>query len=371
MAVPFLSITTTGTLRNNYSGWVGHHFRPSGRFLVSSIGRYVASGNSQSHDVMLRYGSSCLFSGTINTSGESTGTYVYLATPTILLASGQNYNLQTFEHNGGDYWFDSNLIVSGVSGAILGHANGDSYYSSPNNSYVPTNFLFDLVAEPADLNSDASLIPLGTTSSLSLDTGFDYSNPTADLLGAAIPADPTLDYSDPKTYKEPIYFSLINGGIFDLSGILTDSNSGHYINFSGARLWPLFQLKGLSVAGQMFVVGGKNEIEGSPGAPCLVMHNQGVFQFRLSVASGSHNISVNVKQAANISPRPSLVIRKNPDIGLVSDVTSGAMSSTDWTTIGPVVFETTVDGAVWVELRNNAATQYNITPCFWDHVTVS
>lgn len=119
------------------------------------------------------------------------------------------------------------------------------------------------------------------------------------------------------------------------------------------------------------VIGARDNTEGDPSQPSLRMDARGVWRFRWVVESGARTASINVKQAANASPRPTLVIKANPSIGVNSDVTGTAGSGTGWVTIGPVNAAPTSDGVLWVELRNNYDAQYQGAPCYWDHVVVT
>jgi hypothetical protein len=79
---------------------------------------------------------------------------------------------------------------------------------------------------------------------------------------------------------------------------------------------------------------------------------------------------VNVKQAANASPRPSMVVKANPAIGLNTDTTGTAAAGAGWIVIGPITVNPTSDGATWVELRNNLETVTRAY-CYWDHIVTT
>jgi hypothetical protein len=93
---------------------------------------------------------------------------------------------------------------------------------------------------------------------------------------------------------------------------------------------------------------------------------RGTLRSRCKVQSGDRSISIDVKQPANLSPRPSLVVCKNADLGLTQDVTAVAASGTGWVTIVGE-FTPSADGAVWFELRNNLDGH---RPCYWDNLTL-
>ena len=112
----------------------------------------------------------------------------------------------------------------------------------------------------------------------------------------------------------------------------------------------------------------KSETEGSPAPPCLKLGGYGTHHFRWAVSSGTRSISVKTKQAANLSPRPALVVRANTDIGVLADATAVAGSSTDWITVGPVTVVTSGTGGLWVELQNR---QSGWAACYFDAIAVT
>lgn len=117
-----------------------------------------------------------------------------------------------------------------------------------------------------------------------------------------------------------------------------------------------------------FSRGGKNTSEGDPSQPSLELIANGVWRFRWVVQSGTRGVSVNVKQSVNYSPRPSIIVKANPDIGVNADVTATAGSGTGWVTIGPANITPSSAGAVWVELHANYDGP---TSSFWDNVQVT
>ena len=94
---------------------------------------------------------------------------------------------------------------------------------------------------------------------------------------------------------------------------------------------------------------------------------RGALRSRAKVKPGSRSISIDVKQAANLSPRPTLVVRKNAAVGLAEDVTATATSGTGWVTV-TASFTATADGAVWFELRNNLDGYF---PCLFDKLLLA
>jgi len=145
--------TTAGTVRNDYSGFVGMKFTTGASSVtVSQLGRWVVSGNTGSHTVKLTLASTGVdVSGgsvTVNTSGQTAGQYAYvnLSSP-ITLPASTAYYLSTNETVGGDSWLDSNTTLS-TSG--VASCNNAEFYASgwvagnstANTSFGPVSFAY-------------------------------------------------------------------------------------------------------------------------------------------------------------------------------------------------------------------------------------
>lgn len=118
-------------------------------------------------------------------------------------------------------------------------------------------------------------------------------------------------------------------------------------------------------------MGGRSETEYYVSATSLVMQTRGRWRFRHNAASGDRSLSVWVKQAANQSPRPTIVVRENRALGLMADAVATAGSGTGWVQIGPVNFTLNANGAVWVTLEANYHGNGTPAPCYWDTVVRS
>lgn len=111
------NVTLNGaSARNNYTGWVGYRFRVGDSALtVNKLGRWVISGNSQTHTVKLVDITGADVSGgsvTVATSGATAGAFAYttLSSP-VTLAANSYYFLLTQETSGGDQWYDYPAIL--------------------------------------------------------------------------------------------------------------------------------------------------------------------------------------------------------------------------------------------------------------------
>ena len=153
--VPVISASNlSSTVRSNYTGWVGFKFTVgSTPLIVSRLGRWVRSGNTNSHAVKLVASNGTDISGgtaTVNTSGAAPGQFAYglLSSPITLLAT-TTYYVVSQEVSGGDSWYDweTSLTPSGaitVDRAAYAANNSTTYtlVGSTGNSYVPVSFLY-------------------------------------------------------------------------------------------------------------------------------------------------------------------------------------------------------------------------------------
>jgi hypothetical protein len=135
-------------------------------------------------------------------------------------------------------------------------------------------------------------------------------------------------------------------------------------------------INGDGTLGRILQVGVlRNNSDGSPLQPSLqvdIPNSPGVggfWRFQWGVKVGTRTIQVNCKQAVNLSPRPTMVIKANSGV-LASDVSTSAPSGTGWVTIGPVTITALSTGMLWVELHNNY-TAASSSPAYFDHIVVT
>lgn len=141
---PFLTGQTLGTLRNNLTGKVGFEFRPTSNMTVTQLGRWVVSGNSGSHVLELRTVTNTLLqSCTVNTSGATSGQYLYGTITAQSLSGGTNYMVVSNETSSGDQWYDLDTTITTSSGTLVGSQAGTGANNGDGaHSYVPVNFQF-------------------------------------------------------------------------------------------------------------------------------------------------------------------------------------------------------------------------------------
>jgi len=122
--ITLLTGATLGTLRNDYSGWVGMNFVVGSNPLqVSALGRIYIDGNSQRHQLRLVHAAT----GTIMASVQwmpAGGThnqinYATLPSP-VILAANTEYYLASQEEAGGDsyYNYDTRITTTAAAGVL-------------------------------------------------------------------------------------------------------------------------------------------------------------------------------------------------------------------------------------------------------------
>ncbi|HLG95342.1 MAG TPA: immunoglobulin domain-containing protein [Bryobacteraceae bacterium] len=142
-----------GTLRNNYSGWVGSAVKVGAApIVVSGIGRIAVAGNTQSHTVKLVDASTGMDvpngSATVTPATATPGTMAYAALPAaVTLNANHTYYLMTQESLGGDQWYDLNTTVqtasvATVTSAVYGAAAPYVPIGGSAQSYGPVDLLF-------------------------------------------------------------------------------------------------------------------------------------------------------------------------------------------------------------------------------------
>lgn len=144
---------TLGTLRNDFTGCVGFAFTPNSAITITDLGRWVVSGNSQSHTVLIMDGSSpfsTIVSAAVNTSGAMAGAFLFASVTPTVLTSGHGYWIGTVETNAGDQFYnnDTTITVTGAAteGVSAFHsgtcpASFGSSTASPH-AFGPVNFKY-------------------------------------------------------------------------------------------------------------------------------------------------------------------------------------------------------------------------------------
>ncbi|MBV8730114.1 MAG: immunoglobulin domain-containing protein [Acidobacteriia bacterium] len=149
----FVTSESLGTLRNDYSGWVGMTITVSGSPLtVTALGRMFAPGNSGTHTVKIvnaATGADLAGASANVTMAGTAGQFVYasLASP-VVLSANTTYYVVSQETAGGDQWYDYNTtatttFAANLSGAVYGTAPPYIFVAgSAGHMYVPVDFKY-------------------------------------------------------------------------------------------------------------------------------------------------------------------------------------------------------------------------------------
>ncbi len=150
----FVTSESLGTLRNNYTGYVGVNITVgSAPITVTALGRMVAGSNGGSHIVKIVQASTGTdvpgAAVTVNVGTGTPGTFAYatLSSP-VTLSANTAYYVVTQETFGGDSWYDFNSYVQTTSAATATSAvysiSSSSYVTlgSAGQSYGPVDFKY-------------------------------------------------------------------------------------------------------------------------------------------------------------------------------------------------------------------------------------
>lgn len=132
---------TLGSAVSNISGWVGHKFTVGATpITVYELGRYVLSGNSNSHQLRIARASDGVevTQANVNTSGVAAGTFVYARCAPVTLQANTTYYLLTQETSGGDTVGDAASSVT-TNGAYTVVQPATATYNSSTRLYSFTD----------------------------------------------------------------------------------------------------------------------------------------------------------------------------------------------------------------------------------------
>jgi subtilisin family serine protease len=195
-AATFIKQVTPGTLRNNFSGFVGLKFTVGSNPLsVRAIGRLRAPGNTSSHMMKIsRAGDGVEMAQVTVPSGASTNQFNYATLPSpITLDANTVYFIGSNETAGADQWYDyDTVVIPGVVGTVDSPAAvfGNNWYVLSNgipgnHSYVPVDFTFTVLSSTGSTNGAVAVGAAPTAPTLNV-VG---SIPANGTLTAALPGD--------------------------------------------------------------------------------------------------------------------------------------------------------------------------------------
>lgn len=145
-----VTVVPTGSLRNNFSGFVGCRFVANANLYVKSLGRWKVAGNSATHTVKISDVSGVDVAGasaSVDLSTGSADSFVYTRlTAPVLLTSGSTYFLGSQEVSSGDQWYDQQNVSFSADITINSAAFNNGSWTATGGAicYVPPGFLYDL-----------------------------------------------------------------------------------------------------------------------------------------------------------------------------------------------------------------------------------
>lgn len=158
----FVTGVTLGTVRYDYDGCAGMQITINGSpgtyITATSLGRWVFSGNSETHTLHIRDASNTILgSCTVNTGGATAGQFLYCPLgPPVILNAQTTYNVLSSEVSGAghDHWYDADTTIYHTAAATenaatysMGGTTGTcpgsvGTYRGPGFAYVPTDFKY-------------------------------------------------------------------------------------------------------------------------------------------------------------------------------------------------------------------------------------
>ncbi len=150
----YVTSTVLGTVRNNYSGFVGMRISVGASpITVTALGRIFVNGNSNTHTIKLvnaaTGGDVAGGSVSLGMSGGTAGQFKYanLSSP-VGLAAGATYYVVSEETFGGDAWCDvdttvtTTSVATDLSGVYGLGAGGWTWTGFAGRTYGPVNFQY-------------------------------------------------------------------------------------------------------------------------------------------------------------------------------------------------------------------------------------
>lgn len=113
-----------GTLRNDFTGYVGCMFTAGSTLTVNSLGRWVVLGNTRSHRVEIvdSGDGAVVASAVVETSGQAAGKFAYAALGApVNLAPNHGYYLVSLETKGSDSWCDDETTLRSSADITINH----------------------------------------------------------------------------------------------------------------------------------------------------------------------------------------------------------------------------------------------------------
>jgi hypothetical protein len=143
---------TLGTLRNNYSGWVGMRLQVGASPLtVQSLGRIFVNGNTANHELRLVLATTkATVASVVWTPSSGVHNQIKYAplTSAVTLTANTEYYLASQEVSGGDQWYswDTTVTTTSAAAALSGIYSPNATTWTPNgtagHTYVPVSLQY-------------------------------------------------------------------------------------------------------------------------------------------------------------------------------------------------------------------------------------
>ncbi|MBV8729266.1 MAG: hypothetical protein JO336_05605, partial [Acidobacteriia bacterium] len=154
--IHFITSEMSGTLQNDETQWVGMNVKiGNAPLIVTNLGRFVAPGNSQVHELQIIDAATGQPIGSptqVDTSQGTVGTFIYGVLPKpITLNANSTYYILSHETGNGDAYYNTATVVQTTTDATLvGPAYGPDGgpfvgVTSANNPYGPVDFSYTVL----------------------------------------------------------------------------------------------------------------------------------------------------------------------------------------------------------------------------------
>ncbi|UJF34298.1 carbohydrate binding domain-containing protein [Paenibacillus hexagrammi] len=216
-------ILKAGKVRNNYANWVGMKFTVgSSPMTVTALGRLHFPGSVEPHQLRIVDAATNLeVPGTLVTIQMSKapllGDFKYVQLPApVQLQANKTYYLMSMEANGGDVWYDGDLVVSNGSAATINKGVWGTSYKEDyvtGNSFVGLNILYE--GSPSDSPAAVMIPPVdnGPSEPDPIELPVDLEN-TSGVFNTAMSSVPRNNWGGWLGYKftvgsQPLFVSSI------------------------------------------------------------------------------------------------------------------------------------------------------------------
>jgi hypothetical protein len=243
----FVSSKTLGTLRNNFSGWVGMQVHIGALpITLTTLGRMFASGNSQSHTVKIVLAS---------TGSDVSGASVTIAASTDITPPSTPTNLtgtSTSISSVNLSWTAStdNVGVVGYQiyreGVLIGNSAGPSY--TDNTVISGNSYSYAVVAYDAAGNLSAQSAPISVQVLINIYTLAITSNVVSGITAHTV----TITWTSNIPTTGTVYYDTVNSSNLRFSAANNISDTIHIVNLVGLNRYTRYYYRIVATDGNSF-----------------------------------------------------------------------------------------------------------------------